>query len=427
MNSSEVVLLPNSGFKFTETFFLLFCEKNSDGTRHLRLKGKELYQRIGKRLSHMDMLVVSLFLREHLEIISVDLCYNDIGDVGVEILVENYFDDKNNTLLDLNLMSNDLTSAGLSHLYKSAKNLKLRTLRLTGNKFGKKGGEYVAKLIESIPSLELLELGDTDQVLTSIDSILETTKKSNLKVLDISRVIPKTEYEILNPSWMAKNVGLFLEINRTLTELHMEKCGLDGHDIEKLMHGMIYNTSLKLLNIASNRIGCHGLKVLAEWLAEKPPLHGLDVSYNRISDSGARALSFGMCYSRLKFLNISYNRIGDDGIACILDTLKKPYQMRLFFFYGNPFGSKSLKIVKRMIMSGVLLQKYIDTKLYEVDGELNAAFYPTNHFKQQYYSVMMHGFPEMLKIKRNKVEPPNHKRRPFYHLPYYERYQPFDN
>lgn len=74
------------------------------------------------------------------------------------------------------------------------------------------GGEYVAKLIESLPSLELIELGDTDQVLSSIDSILEMTKKSNLKVLDISRVIPKTEYEILNTSWMAKNVGLFLEV-----------------------------------------------------------------------------------------------------------------------------------------------------------------------------------------------------------------------
>lgn len=422
MSSAEMVILPNKGFKFTEDFFLLFCEKNSDGTKHLRLRGKELYQRIGQRLSHMDMLAVSLFLRDHLEIISLDLCYNNIGDVGVQILVENYFEYKN-TLVDLNLIFNDLSYLALSELYRTSKNMRLRTLRLTGNKFGKKGGEYVAKLIESLPTLELVELGDTDQVLPSIDAILETTKKSNLKVLDISRVLPKSEYEILNPSWLAKNVGLFLEVNKILTELHMEKCELDGHDVEKLMNGMMYNTSLKLLNLACNRIGSYGMKILAKWLSEKPLLQGLDVSHNQISDHGARALSFGMCYSRLKFLNISYNRIGDDGIACILDTLKKPYQMRLFFFYGNPFGPKSLKIVKRMILSGVLQQKYIDTKLYEVDGELKAAYYPTNHFKQQYYSVMMHGFPEVLKIKRNVVEPPNEKRRPFFFLPYYERYQ----
>lgn len=47
MNRSEMVMLPNKGFQFTDTFFLLFCEKNSDGTKHLRLKGRELYQRIG--------------------------------------------------------------------------------------------------------------------------------------------------------------------------------------------------------------------------------------------------------------------------------------------------------------------------------------------------------------------------------------------
>lgn len=77
-------------------------------------------------------------------------------------------------------------------------------------------------------------------------------------------------------------------------------------------------------------------------------------------------------------------------------------------------------------MSGVLQQNYIDTKLYLVNGDLHAAYYPTNHFKQQYYSVCMHGYPEMLKIKNNKMEAPNPKRRPFYYLPYYERYQPFD-
>ncbi|KAK9869878.1 hypothetical protein WA026_003600 [Henosepilachna vigintioctopunctata] len=421
--ASEVVLLPNMGFELTDTYLLLFCEKNSDGTKHLRLKGKELYQRRGKRLIHLDMLAISLFLGDNPDIVSIDLCYNNIGDEGIEIMAENYFH-KTNSMLDLNLMSNDLTFIGLSKLYKVAHNLKLRTLRLNGNKLGKKGGEYVAKLIEYVPSLEMIELGDTDQVLSSIDSILLTAQNSTLKVLDISRVIPKTMYNPFNPSWMAKNVGLFLEANKYLTELHMEKCEMDGHDIEILMYGMINNNSLKLLNIAANKIGCFGLEIIAKWLKLKPSLQGLDVSSNQIGNSGARALSFGMCYSRLIFLNISYNKIGDDGMACILDTLKKPYKMRLLFFYGNPFGVKTMKIVKRMILSRVLHQRYIDTKLYEVDGQLQAAFYPTNHFKQQYYSVMKYGYPEFLKIKYHKIEPPDPKRRPFYHLPYYERFQP---
>lgn len=34
------------GERLTDIFLQLFCEKNSDGTKNLRLKGCELYQRI---------------------------------------------------------------------------------------------------------------------------------------------------------------------------------------------------------------------------------------------------------------------------------------------------------------------------------------------------------------------------------------------
>ncbi|KAL3285625.1 hypothetical protein HHI36_000157 [Cryptolaemus montrouzieri] len=175
-----------------------------------------------------------------------------------------------------------------------------------------------------------------------------------------------------------------------------------------MLLGMINNKSLKVLNIAANKIGCLGLRMIAKWLETEPALLGLHVGNNQIGDTGARVFSFGMCYSKLKFLNISYDRIEDDGMACILDTLKKPYNMGLFFFYGNPIVSKSLKMVERMILSGVLKQNYIDTKVNE-----------------QYYSVMTYGYTVPLKIKQSKVESQDPKRRPFYHLPYYERYQPF--
>lgn len=409
------------GERINEDFLSLFCEKNSDGTKHLRLKGKELAMRIGSRLNHMDMYYVSLYVNKNPDIVSIDLCYNNIGDIGIEIMVENYLSKPNN-LLHLNVMSCDITSLGLSLLYKVYQNLKLVSLRLTGNKLGERGGEYVAKFLECIPTIELLELGGTDQVLSSIDSILEKAKNSNLKVLDISRIIPKNSSEILDSQWVATNVGILLEVNSNLTELHLEKCELDGHDTEKLIYGLSRNKTLKLLDISANRIGCFGLEIISKWLMSKPPLLALDVSSNSIGNYGARALSFGMCYSKIKFLNISYNKIGDDGMACILDTLKKPYVMKIFFFYGNPFGKKTIKIVERMILSQVLNQEQIDIKLYKVDGVLYYAYYPTNHFKQNYYSVMMHGSPVELKIKKNRVEPTSTVCRPFYHLPHYERY-----
>lgn len=58
-----------------------------------------------------------------------------------------------------------------------------------------------------------------------------------------------------------------------------------------------------------------------------------------------------------------------------------------------------------MLLGGVLVQDQIDIKLYTVDKVLYAAYYPSNHYKHRYYSVMDHGCPLELRIKRNKVEP----------------------
>lgn len=57
-----------------------------------------------------------------------------------------------------------------------------------------------------------------------------------------------------------------------------------------------------------------------------------------------------------------------------------------------------------MLQSGVLQQEGIDIRLYEVDGELKAAYYPSNRYKHQYYCVMDYGSAVELKIKKNKLE-----------------------
>lgn len=78
---------------------------------------------------------VSQFLCQHPEIVKLDLCYNDIGDDGVEILVDEYLSKENN--LDyLNLMSCDIGWVGMEKLCSASETIKLRTLRVNGNKLG---------------------------------------------------------------------------------------------------------------------------------------------------------------------------------------------------------------------------------------------------------------------------------------------------
>lgn len=133
-------------------------------------------------------------------------------------------------------------------------------------------------------------------------------------------------------------------MNNTLIELHIQKCELDGHDIELLLVGLKENETLLLLDLGSNRIGDHGSFLLSEWLKTRPSLLGLNLSGNGIKNYGARALSFGMPYSRIRLLDITNNKITDQGIKDILNTIKKPYVLKLLFMWGNKLGSESHRV-----------------------------------------------------------------------------------
>lgn len=77
-------------------------------------------------------------------------------------------------------------------------------------------------------------------------------------------------------------------MNVSLSELHVQKCEIDGHDVEFLLQGMRRNNTLLLLDLGYNRIGDHGIELLSEWLKTRPNLLGLNVAANGIGDRGAR-------------------------------------------------------------------------------------------------------------------------------------------
>lgn len=80
-----------------------------------------------------------------------------------------------------------------------------------------------------------------------------------------------------------------------------------------------------------------------------------------------------------------------------------------------------------MLLSGVLEQENIDVKLFTVDEQLKAAYYPTNHFKHQYYSVMDHGCPVELRIRRNEIEDENAQPKALVNFQFYPRFPKVDD
>lgn len=58
--------------------------------------------------------------------------------------------------------------------------------------------------------------------------------------------------------------------------------------MELLLVGLNRNKTILLLDLGYNRIGDHGIELLANWLKTTPPLLGLNIAANHIGDTGAR-------------------------------------------------------------------------------------------------------------------------------------------
>ncbi|XP_050300749.1 leucine-rich repeat-containing protein 34-like isoform X2 [Anthonomus grandis grandis] len=412
--------------KVDDLFFLLFCEKNSDGTKHLRLKGKELFQRFGRRLTQDDMYPLADFLKKHEEIISLDLCYNNIGDEGITILAKEYFaHPKGANLQYLNLLHCDLGPNGLAYL-SSLKHLKLKMIRLLGNKLGPEGARYIGRLIENFRTLETLDIGETDLTLESVECLLMVIEKSLLKSLNMSRIVPNSYYSKYDDSTLADDLGILLKLNTSLEVLRAQKCEFDGHDMEMLLGGLRVHTNLSLLDLAANRIGNHGVEILTQWLRTRPKLTALRIASNGITTRGAKALSIHLPFSRIRLLDLQNNKIGDQGLADLFDSLKKSTQMRVLYIWGNDLGNVALAKLERCFDSGCLVPENVDVKIYYVDGVRCAAFNPINQLALKKYSIQLYGVAPELKIIRNKKAHPDALPRALLNFEFIDRYPPVD-
>lgn len=79
-----------------------------------------------------------------------------------------------------------------------------------------------------------------------------------------------------------------------------------------------------------------------------------------------------------------------------------------------------------MLDAGSIEQENIDVKLYEVDGIIRAAYYPTNHYKHRYFCVMDTAVPSELKIKKHKLETEYSTPKALVNYKFYDRYPQID-
>uniref|UniRef100_A0A0A9XK93 Leucine-rich repeat-containing protein 34 n=1 Tax=Lygus hesperus TaxID=30085 RepID=A0A0A9XK93_LYGHE len=137
-------------------FLNSFCYMNESNTVDLIIHGKHIFEEAGRRLYDFDLPYIFSFLLERPNIVGLDFCYNHLTCFGVRFLADYLSWDQR--ILRLNLMNNDIEAMDSYVVDAFGENKTLKTLRLNGNPFGKKGGEYVSFLL-MFKDLEFLILG----------------------------------------------------------------------------------------------------------------------------------------------------------------------------------------------------------------------------------------------------------------------------
>ncbi|XP_023288166.1 uncharacterized protein LOC105704107 [Orussus abietinus] len=390
----------NAEMEMNSLFFSCFCEKRYDGTRRLTLHGNDLLPRIRRRFEDWDIPHLTIFLRSNQDVVSLRLPYNRIRCAGFINLIDHI--KEYNNIVELDVQNNDICGPGINHLCCIG-GLRLKILRLNGNKIKAESAKQLALTLLRNPYLRHLDVAEIDQStsslvwFTTVMSWNQDVYNETLKILNISRPNPAHMY-FIDTSDFAEKIGAMLRYNRSLVELHLQKYGFSCHDIEVMLIDGTRNETLHLLDLSNNNIGDHGADVLSNWLAKKPSLRGLFLGHNIITNYGARSLSFSLPFSKIRILDISYNRITDTGAVDILNSLKKVYQMRHLQIFGNCLGHDTAQIVQRMLVSGVLQQENLDVKPYKVDTKWYFAHYPADRYKHLYYEVPDYGFPQPLKL-----------------------------
>ncbi|XP_031519444.1 leucine-rich repeat-containing protein 34 isoform X4 [Papio anubis] len=311
----------------------------------------------------------------------LDVGYNLLSDVGAYYAAK--LVQKQLNLIYLNLMFNDIGPEGGELIAKVLhKNQTLKYLRMTGNKIENKGGMFFAAMLQINSSLEKLDLGDCDLGMQSVIAFATVlTRNQAIKAINLNRPILYGEQEE-----STVHIGRMLKENHCLVVLHMCKHDIKNSGIQQLCDALYLNSSLRYLDVSCNKITHDGMVYLADVLKSNTTLEVIDLSFNRIENAGANYLSETLTsHNRsLKALSVVSNNIEGEGLVALSQSMKTNLTFSHIYIWGNKFDEATCVAYSDLIQMGRLKPDNTDVEPFVVDGRVYLAEV-SNGLKKHYY------------------------------------------
>jgi len=330
-----------------------------------RNERNEIYR---KKITDKDIETFYLLLKTNTFITKIDFGYNLIADEGAAILGKLL--QESTSLESLILSYNDITVTGIMAIAKGLQmNESLKLLNIDGNKIEGHGGMAVAGALQVNTTLEKLYLNNTGmntQSLVALTTVLKSNK--SLKVIDIGRPILHSEQEETTVHF-----SKMLQVNRTLQEVHLSKHCMKNFGVERLTEHIADNFSLLHLDLSCNQISRDGIKCIATYLKENPPLQILNLAYNRSEDDGAIYLSEALACGNLSLqtLVMCSNSLTGKGLCSLASSLASNTTLEKLYIWGNKFETDACQAFYELTTGSDiprLTENDTDVRGYIVDG-----------------------------------------------------------
>jgi len=134
----------------------------------------------------------------------------------------------------------------------------------------------------------------------------------------------------------------------SLTSIDLRKNCIKNGGIEALTKFLSLTTDLTNLDLSDNRIGTEGLYSLSSFLVSRKTrkLVDLDLSANKITDTGVLRLLPLFTYYSLTFLDLTGNNIGLNGVKEICVVLQSPHlNLTELSLSCNAIGNKGGEVI----------------------------------------------------------------------------------
>jgi Ran GTPase-activating protein (RanGAP) involved in mRNA processing and transport len=307
----------------------------------------------------------------------LDLSFNFIDDTGVKEICGLIRSAP--ALRSLVLKGNEIGPDGCVELMNtlgSGQNLELQVLDLSKNPLATKGGLAISEFLQRNTVLHELDLEDTKleiDALIALAAVLHVTN-TTLRALQVSRPSLFTlQEEHVN------HFGSMLQMNTGLKRVHLGMHQIYDSGIAVLVHYLVWNRTLRVLDLSKNQIGWRGAHSLATLLQEDCIIEDLDLSHNRLGEkdetTGAEALGVALQQNRsLLRLNLNDNQLCGDALVHIAGGVAVNQNIQHISVFQNHWSQPAARRFDRIFSDTARISPLqADFCTYIVDGTFHIA------------------------------------------------------